>query len=178
MMWTTIHESMRQLLLMRRVVTQSSFGFQPVPTAELQAEIMVTSQESANEDSDGETKAEDEDDIKPKFGPRPDMSSPDFDFKAELDCLPFKLNLGEAPFSREQQTRLIDIIYNSQSVFLFHDGDLGYCDKLKHSIPLTTDKPVYLSHRTIPVQLQAEVQKCLDTWLKQGIIRPSKHILS
>ena len=36
------------------------------------------------------------------------------------------------------------------------------------------DKPVYLPHRTIPRQLQGEVQKCLDTWLRQGIIRPSK----
>ena len=34
-------------------------------------------------------------------------------------------------------------------------------------------KPVYLPHCTIPVQLQTEVRKCLDTWLKQGIIRPS-----
>ena len=59
-------------------------------------------------------------------------------------------------------------------MFSLHDGDLGYCDKLKHTIPVTTNKPVYLPHRTIPVQLQAEVQKCLDTWLKQGIIRPSK----
>ena len=36
------------------------------------------------------------------------------------------------------------------------------------------DKPVYLPHRQIPVQLQQEVQKCLESWLKQGIIRPSK----
>ena len=28
-------------------------------------------------------------------------------------------------------------------------------------------------HCTIPVQLQTEVRKCLDTWLKQGIICPS-----
>ena len=34
-------------------------------------------------------------------------------------------------------------------------------------------KPVYLPHHTIPIQLQAEVHKCLETWLKQGIIRPS-----
>ena len=53
------------------------------------------------------------------------------------------------------------------------DEDLGLCDCLKHTIPTTTDKPVYLTHRTIPVQLQAEVRKCLDTWLRQGIIRPS-----
>ena len=37
------------------------------------------------------------------------------------------------------------------------------------------DKPVYLLHRTIPVQLQAEVHKCLDTLLKQDIIWPSQN---
>ena len=60
-------------------------------------------------------------------------------------------------------------------VFSLHDEDLGFCDKLAHSIPtMTTDKPVYLPHRTIPWQLQGEVRKCLDTWLRQGIIRLSK----
>ena len=39
---------------------------------------------------------------------------------------------------------------------------------------MMTMKPVYLPHRTIPVQLQMEVRKCLDTWLKQGIICPSR----
>ena len=36
------------------------------------------------------------------------------------------------------------------------------------------DKPVYLPHHQIPVQLKSKVRKCLDNWLKQGIIRPSK----
>ena len=36
------------------------------------------------------------------------------------------------------------------------------------------DRPVYLPHRTIPPQLLGEVHKCLDTWLRQGIIRPSQ----
>ena len=31
---------------------------------------------------------------KPSFGPRPDGESKNFDFKAEIDHLPFKLNLG------------------------------------------------------------------------------------
>ena len=31
-------------------------------------------------------------------------------------------------------------------------------------------------HRTIPKQLQGEVRKCLDTWLRQGIICPSKSL--
>ena len=33
---------------------------------------------------------------------------------------------------------------------------------------------MYLPHRQIPVQLQQEVKKCLESWLKQGIIQPSK----
>ena len=66
------------------------------------------------------------------------------------------------------------MIYENQEVFSLYDGDLGYCNKLKHSIPTTTNKPVYLPHRQIPIQLQSEVRKCLDAWLKAGIIRPSK----
>ena len=65
-------------------------------------------------------------------------------------------------------------IYDHTEVFSLFDGGLGFCDVLKHSIPTTTDKPVYLPHRQIPIQLQSEVRKCLDNWLKQGIIRPSK----
>ena len=59
-------------------------------------------------------------------------------------------------------------------MFSLFDRDLGFCDVLKHSIPTTTDKPIYLPHRQIPVQLQSEVRKCLDNWLKQGLIRQSK----
>ena len=93
--------------------------------------------------------------------------------------MPFELNIGDAPLTRDQQARLIDVIYNLQSTItrkFFHylTETLGFCNVLKHSIPTTTDKPVYLPHRQIPVQLQSEVRKCLDNWLKQGIIRPSK----
>ena len=69
---------------------------------------------------------------------------------------------------------LIDIIYDHTEVFLLLDGDLGFCDALKHSIPTITEKPVYLPHCQIPVQLQSEVRKCFDNWLKQGIIHLSE----
>ena len=74
----------------------------------------------------------------------------------------------------EQQKRFIKLIYENQEVFSLYDGDLGYCEKIKYSIPTTTDKPVYLPHRQIPIQLQSKVKKCLDAWLKAGIIRPLK----
>ena len=61
--------------------------------------------------------------------------------------------------SRAQQVRFLELIYDNQVVFSLCDEDLGLCDHLKHTIPVTTDKPVYLSHRTIPVQLQAQSVK-------------------
>ena len=76
--------------------------------------------------------------------------------------------------SKAQQVRFLELIYDNQSVFSLCDKDLGLCNRLKHTILTTTDKPIYLPHHTIPVQLQAEVRKCLDTWLKQGIIQPSQ----
>ena len=107
------------------------------------------------------------------FGPRPDTQSAGFNFEAEVKCLPFILNLGEeAKLTCIQQSQFIDLIYDHLEVFSLHDEDLRFCDRIKHTIPMTRDKPVYLVHCTIPPQLQGEVHKCLDTWLWQGIIRP------
>ena len=89
----------------------------------------------------------------PKFGPRLDTSSADFDFKTELEWLPFTINIEKAPLSREQQSCFIDLIYDYKEVFFLYNGDLGFCDALKHNIPTTMDKPVYLPHQQIPVQL-------------------------
>ena len=148
---------------------------QPVPPEDLREEILSNATEVNQDTNDTSGKsASKEKDEKPSFGARPNTKDPDFDFKKELERLPFKLNIGDAPLTRDQQARLIDVIYSHTEVFSLFDGDLGFCDVLKHSIPTTTDKPVYLPHRQIPVQLQSEVRKCLDNWLKQGIIRPSK----
>ena len=114
---------------------------------------------------------------RPEFGPRPNTNSAEFDFEKELDCLPFQLNIGkEANLMQNQQSQFTNLVYNNKEVFSLHDEDLGFCDLIKHTIPTTTEKPVYLPHCTIPRQLQGEVQKCLDTWLYQGIIRPSKSL--
>ena len=80
----------------------------------------------------------------------------------------------EAKLTCIQQSQFIDLIYDHPEVYSLHDEDLGFCDRIKHTIPMTTDKPVYLAHHTFPPQLQGKVHKCLDTWLQQGIIRPSQ----
>ena len=114
-------------------------------------------------------------DDKPSFGTGPNVKATNFDFQAEIDCLPFKLNMGTTvDMTSEQQSWFINIIYNHPEVFSLHDEDLGFCDKIKHMIPMTLDRPVYLLHCTIPPQLLGEVHKCLDTQLRQGIIRSSQ----
>ena len=148
---------------------------QPVPPEDLREEILSNAMEINQETNDTSGRSvSNEKDEKPSFGIRPNTKDPDFDFKKELERLPFEWNIGDPPLTRDQQARLINVIYSHTEVFWLFDRDLGFCDVLKHSIPTTTDKPVYLPHRQIPVQLQSEVRKCLNNWLKQGIICPSK----
>ena len=146
-------------------------SFCPMPSSEVQAEILSQGVSSTEPDK---TTKQPEGSKRPKFGPQPDFTDPEFDFRKELSRLPFPVNMGEINMNKSQQKQFIELIYDHQSVFSLCDEDLGLCDHLKHTIPTTTDRPIYLPHRTIPVQLQAEVRKCLDTWLKQGIIRPSR----
>ena len=90
---------------------------------------------------------------KPSFGPRPDVESGNFDFKAEIDGLPFKLNMGTTvEMICEKQSQFINIIYNHPEDFSLHDEDLGFCNKIKHTIPITSDRPVYLLHITLSHQ--------------------------
>ena len=82
---------------------------------------------------------------KPSFGPRPYVKAADFDFQAEINCLPFKLNMGtEAYMTCEQQSPFINLIYDHPEIFSLHDEDLGFCNRIKHTIPMTWDRPVYL----------------------------------
>ena len=87
----------------------------------------------------------------------------------------FTFILGDVLFTIEQQDQLLNLIYDNQWVLSLHDKDLGFCNELAHNIQAMTDRPVYLPHRTKLWQLQGEVHKCLDIWLMQGIIRPSRN---
>ena len=134
-----------------------------MPSSEVQTEIL--SQGVSN--TEPGTTNQPEEGKRPKFGLDPNFNDPDFDFKKELSQLPFLVNMGEVNMNELKQKWFLELIYDNQSVFSLCDEDLGLCDHLKHTIPMTTDRPIYLPHHTIPVQLQAEVCKCLDTWLSK-----------
>ena len=103
-----------------------------------------------------QTPEENSNNLLPSFGPHPDTTQ-DYNFENKVAKLPFKFNLGDAPFSKEQKYHLLNLIYDHKKLFSLHNKDLGFCNKLAHSIPTTTDKPVYFPHRTILRQLQGEV---------------------
>ena len=82
-------------------------GYHQIPNADIQEEIIsstIQQEESHSEEqikTKQETKSKSKE--KPKFGSPPDFDSPNFDFKKELERLPFPVNLGEVNMSFEQQ---------------------------------------------------------------------------
>ena len=140
-------------------------AFQPITPADIVATVKIVHTEPVTKPQTEISK-----EPHPTFGPHPNTNVADFNFQKEVEHLPFKLKLRNFPLEKEHQAKFIDLIYSNQEVFSLHDEDLGYCNKLTHNFPTSTNKPVYLPHRTIPRQLQGEVCKCLNTWLHQGII--------
>ena len=68
-----------------------SVGFQPVPP-----QLINT---NSSQVETGPIQSNSPEIKKPEFGPRPDTNSAEFNFKNELDWLPFKLNIRkEAKF--------------------------------------------------------------------------------
>ena len=79
---------------------------QQVPPEDLHEEILSHAAEIEKEESKSTEKETSEEKAeKPLFGTRPETKSPQFNFKRELERLPFELNIGEAPFTCEQQVR-------------------------------------------------------------------------
>ena len=131
-------------------------GFQPIVPPEVEGDLQTNQVEVEVKEEQEEPSEEESNPPLPSFGPHPDTTQ-DYDFKDEVEKLPFKFNLGDVPFSKEQKDHLLNLIYDHQKVFSLHDEDLGFCTKLAHLISTMTEKPVYLPHRTIPRQLQGEV---------------------
>ena len=49
---------------------------------------------------------------------QPDFNDSDLDFVAELERLPFPVNLGNVEMMKAQQVRCLQLIYDNQTVFL------------------------------------------------------------
>ena len=131
-------------------------AFQPIPMVDIMASVQAVHNETDNMPSE---KGEASQEPHPTFGPCPNIQVAGFNFKKEVEPLPFKLNLRDIPLKKVHQAKFIDLIHSNQEVLSLHDEDLGYSDHLIHTILTCTDKPVYLPHMTILRQLQGEVHE-------------------
>ena len=98
-------------------------AFEPLAPANIMAAVKAVHDEPETKPS-----KEDNEEPHPTFGPHPDIKEADFDFQKEVECLLFKLILGDIYLDKEHQAKFIDLIYSNQEVFSLHDEDLGYCD--------------------------------------------------
>ena len=88
-------------------------GFQPVIPPEVEGDLQTNQVE-----------------VKVKEEPSEEEYMPPLPwFEDEVAKLPFKFILEDAPFSKEQQDCLLNLVYDHQKLFSLHDEDLGFCDK-------------------------------------------------
>ena len=130
---------------------------------------------AAEENPSGETSGSNSNkEDRPKFGPRPDLELDEFDFKTKLEKLPFALNIGEAPLTVEHKDGLFNLYMTTKRSSPFTTEIWGTVRKSNTVSQQPPRNQSTLPHRQIPIQLQSEVRKCLEVWLKASIIRPSK----
>ena len=83
---------------------QNKVSFCPVPSSEVQEEIIMANVSSTNTRTDNTTELTTKESGKRlTFGPQSQFDSPKFDFKKELDQLPFPVNIGEVELTKVQQ---------------------------------------------------------------------------
>ena len=92
-------------------------AFQPSPMADIMASAKVVHNEPDWVPSKEEVSPEPH----PIFGPHPNTQATNFNFKKEVECLPFKVNLADVPLGKEHQAKYINLIYSNQEIFSLHD---------------------------------------------------------
>ena len=97
---------------------------------------MEVNQEADNASGKNTSNEKDE---KPSFSVRPNTKDSDFDFKKELERLPFELNIGDALLTHEQQVHLINMIYDHTEVFRYLTETWGFAtsSSIAYQQPLT-----------------------------------------
>ena len=90
----------------------------------------------------------------------------------EAQSLMSRMKIGTG-MSDDQQHQLHQLISSHASTFSKDEDDIGFCDKIPHTITTTDDFPVRTPHRRIPPHQWAEVRDYLQKSLDRGIIRES-----
>ncbi|GBL81688.1 Retrovirus-related Pol polyprotein from transposon 17.6 [Araneus ventricosus] len=76
--------------------------------------------------------------------------------------------------SKEQKSKVINLLNKYNSVFAQDISELGQCGIVQHEIHLTDPVPTRQKPYRVPYQLKAEMKRQINTLLDAGIIQPSK----
>ena len=106
------------------------------------------------------------------FGPHPNNQAEDFNFKREVEQLPFKPNLGEIPLGGRASSQVYWSVIQWWGIILFRMRTWVTVTIYPH-ILTSTNELVYYPHHMISWQLQGGVCRYVNKWLHQGIIHPS-----
>jgi len=79
---------------------------------------------------------------------------------------------GEALGSR-QQSQLYQLLLGFSDVFSLSSEDMGRTNRMKHTIPTTTEYPIRQQARRIPPFRREEVDQLLQDMIKRDVIQPS-----
>ena len=81
--------------------------------------------------------------------------------------------LLDGPWSAAEKAQVELLLRENLDVFAWSDADLGFTDKVKHTIIVTGDGPIRQQYRRIPPSVHNEVRAHIEDLLARGIIRPS-----
>ena len=81
---------------------------------------------------------------------------------------------SSAGMSSAQKKQIANLLRKYDNTFSSADSDLGRTGIIKHRIPTGDASPIKQPMRRVPVHMQEEVNKQLDTMLENNIIQPSK----
>ena len=94
--------------------------------------------------------------------------------KINWDNLPFQVEMGNIQMTRSEELRLLQLFQKFSKVFSQDQNDLGFTDTVEHRIRTTDDIPIKHADRRNPPQLESEIRKILEDWLRLGIIKESE----
>ena len=82
------------------------------------------------------------------FGNRSNTNK-EYDFNEDIEWLQFQINLGNDPFTKQNQDWLFNLAYDNQQIFSLHDKDLD--NKLTHTITSILDCLFVALNNTTPI---------------------------
>eukprot|EP00117_Sycon_ciliatum_P036843 scpid114185/ scgid27675/ Retrovirus-related Pol polyprotein from transposon opus; Protease; Reverse transcriptase; Endonuclease len=73
----------------------------------------------------------------------------------------------------DQQSQLHALLEEFSDIVSTGPSDVGRTQVITHDIPTTTDQPIRMQPRRLPVHRQAEVRDHIDRLIDDGIVEPS-----